>query len=70
MSIGSCPSIASSTREERLYYVQRRYQCISDCDLCGICATFHGEDPERALDDYVEGRAELRDVLVRMRGAR
>ncbi|MBR3224252.1 MAG: hypothetical protein IKF78_02905 [Atopobiaceae bacterium] len=67
MSIGSCPAIGSSTQEERLVYVRKRYACISDCDQCGICATFHGEDPEQALKDYVEGRAELRDVLVRMR---
>ncbi len=70
MNIGSCPAIGSSTQEERLAYVRERYVCISDCDQCGICATFHGKDPEQALKDYVEGRAELRDVLVRMRGIR
>jgi hypothetical protein len=61
------PSIGDSTREERLSYVRERYVCIANCDLCGICATFHGVDPEVALDDYVEGVAELRDVLKRMR---
>lgn len=61
------PSVQSSTREERLAYVRERYQCISNCDLCGLCKIFHGEDPEYALRSYIDGAAELRDVLVAYR---
>lgn len=61
------PSIAQSTREERLAYVRRRYPCIADCDACGLCRLFHGEDAEHALADYIEGLDELPQVMVRYR---
>ncbi len=61
------PSIASSTRDERLAYVRKRYACIADCDACGLCKVFHGKDPEHVLADYIEGRSELAEVLVRYR---
>ena len=70
MRSSTAPSIEESTREDRLAYVRRRYQCISNCDLCGICATFGGEDPERALCDYVDGKTELRNALVALRNKR
>lgn len=61
------PSITTSTADERRSYVRERYVCISNCDLCGICATFHGRDVEQALQDYIDGHAELREVLKRYR---
>ena len=61
------PSIAQSTREERLAYVRRRYPCIADCDACGLCRLFHGEDAELALADYIEGLDELPQVMMRYR---
>lgn len=61
------PSIADSTREERLAYVRERYRCISDCDLCGLCKIFHGRDIEDALEDYIEGAEELRNVMMGLR---
>lgn len=61
------PSIAQSTREERLAYVRRRYPCIADCDACGLCKLFHGEDAEHALADYIEGLDELPQVMMRYR---
>lgn len=61
------PSIAQSTREERLAYVRRRYPCIADCDACGLCRLFHGEDAEHALADYIEGLDELPQVMMRYR---
>ena len=65
-----CPSIVDSTREERLAYVQERYTCISDCDLCGICASFGWQNPEDVLADYIDGKDEMRAVLVRFRQRR
>ena len=43
------PTIENSTREERLAYVRHRYPCIADCDQCGLCKLFHGQDAEHAL---------------------
>ncbi|MDD5800102.1 MAG: hypothetical protein PUD09_05655 [Coriobacteriales bacterium] len=63
----ACPSIKDSTREERLQWVHERYVCIADCDQCGICESFHGQDPEHAFADYIEGRAEMLEVASRYR---
>lgn len=59
------PSIGSSTRDERLAYVQGCYACITNCDACGDCATFHGLSVELAPADFIEGRAELPEVMMR-----
>ena len=66
------PHIADSTREERLAYVLKRYECIANCDLCGNCAIFRGTRPEEALVDFIEGRLELTAALKKFRdtGAR
>lgn len=61
------PSIDSSSRDERLAYVRERYQCISDCDQCGLCQLFRGVTPEQVLSDYIEGRRELKAVLMGLR---
>ena len=63
----TAPSITTSTTDERLTYVRERFACISNCDLCGNCAVFHGVDPEHALTEYVEGRIELREALRNLR---
>lgn len=67
MSYSSRPSIASSTREERRAYVRERYACIADCDACGLCVLFRRQDPETALADYIDGKAELAQVMMRYR---
>jgi len=61
------PTVKSSTREERLAYVRDRYHCIANCDQCGLCQIFHGEDPEHALAPYIDGEAELAQVMMRYR---
>lgn len=61
------PSIAESTREERRAYVEKTYPCISECDLCGNCAFFHGREPSVALLDYINGKAEFAEVVARYR---
>ena len=67
MAYGKAPGVATSTPEERREYLHRRFVCISNCDLCGICATFHGQDPEQAFADYVNGSAEFVEVAMRYR---
>lgn len=61
------PAVASSTREERLAYVRERYHCIADCDACGLCKIFPGGNAEQALADYIDGKAELRQVMMAYR---
>lgn len=61
------PKLAESTREERLGFVRREFPCLSDCDLCGTCAQFHGTEPRYAFADYIEGKAEFLEVAQRYR---
>ena len=56
------PDIRNSSEEERRTYVKNRYPCIADCDLCGICAAFHGKDPELAYHEYILGYRSFEDV--------
>lgn len=60
--MNEAPDIISSTVEERRQYIRKRYPCISDCDMCGLCRVFHGRDPENAYDDYIEGKRSYVDV--------
>jgi hypothetical protein len=50
------PEIEHSTKEEREQYIRATFRCIADCDMCGICAAFHGLEPEIAYADYIEGK--------------
>ena len=59
------PEISESTVDERRDYVKMRYPCISDCDMCGLCRVFHGQDPELAYRDYIEGKASFVEVSGR-----
>ena len=56
------PEIENSTIEERRAYVRKRYPCIADCDMCGLCKVFHGMDAERAYEDYIIGKRSFTDV--------
>ena len=56
------PNLTSSTSEERRAYIKKRYLCISDCDMCGLCRVFRGRDPEEAYDDYITGKRSFLEV--------
>ena len=56
------PDIFNSTIEERRAYIKKRFPCIADCDMCGICTVFHGKDAENAYDDYITGKRSFMDV--------
>ena len=53
--MNSAPDIHKSTELERREYINSRFPCIADCDMCGLCKVFHGKDPECAYDDYIKG---------------
>ena len=50
------PDITDSTTEER------KYPCIADCDMCGLCKVFRGKNAEQAYDDYITGKRSFMDV--------
>ena len=42
--MNDAPKIYESTVEERRAYINKRYPCIADCDMCGLCKVFRGMD--------------------------
>ena len=60
--MGNPPYISESTEDERRDYIKKRYPCISDCDMCGLCTVFRGKDPELAYRDYIEGNRSFEEV--------
>ena len=56
------PDINESTIDERREYIRKRYPCISDCDMCGLCKVFHGKDPELAFKEYIDGDKGFNEV--------
>ena len=64
ISMVNAPDIAFSTVEERREYIRKRYPCIADCDMCGLCKVFHGHDAEYAFEDYISGKRQFMDVAA------
>ena len=58
------PDIISSTEEERRSFINERFPCIADCDMCGICSVFHGKDAEVAYKAYIRGERSFEDVSM------
>lgn len=60
--MGRAPEIEDSTVEERRSFIKKRFPCIADCDMCGLCKVFRGKDAETAYDDYIRGERSFMDV--------
>ena len=56
------PEIADSTVEERRAFINKRFPCIADCDMCGLCKVFRGKDAETAYEDYIMGKRSFMEV--------
>ena len=56
------PEIKNSTVEERREFIKKKYPCIADCDMCGLCKVFRGRDAEHAFEDYIAGERSIMDV--------
>ena len=56
------PDIANSTAEERREFIKAKYPCIADCDMCGLCKVFRGNNAEHAYTDYIDGKRSFMDV--------
>ena len=64
------PDIASSTKEQRIAYINQTFWCRSDCDSCGICQIFNGEEPLTVYADYIEGKRTFQEISEEVRGGR
>ena len=60
--MASAPEIKNSTVEERREFIKKKYPCIADCDMCGLCKVFRGRDAEHAFEDYIAGERSFMDV--------
>jgi hypothetical protein len=60
--MGNPPELTDSTVEERREYIKKRFPCIADCDMCGLCKVFRGKDAEHAYDDYIQGKRSFLEV--------
>ena len=58
------PEISESTLEERRAYINKRYPCIADCEMCGLCKVFRGMDAEHAYADYITGKRSFLEVAA------
>jgi hypothetical protein len=63
------PKIEDSTREERLEYVQDRWRCLCNCELCGKCNILRGRDAEIVFEEYIEGNRSYMDIIVEIRNS-
>ena len=61
------PDINTSTREERLIYVRKAWECMHNCELCGKCHVLKGMDAETLYADYIDGRRTYLDVTLEIR---
>jgi hypothetical protein len=48
-------------------YVSDKWQCLSNCEICGRCSMLRGRDAEIAYADYIEGRREYMDITFELR---
>ena len=60
--MANAPEIKNSTIEERREFIKKKYPCIADCDMCGLCKVFRGRDAEHAFEDYIAGERSFMDV--------
>ncbi len=61
------PEIGDSTEEERRRYIEEHFKCISDCDMCGICAVYHNQEPVMVYKDYIEGKRTFGEISAEYR---
>jgi len=61
------PDIHSSTREERLHFVQEQWECLNHCSSCGKCKILRGRDAEELYADYIDGVRSYMDISLGIR---
>ena len=63
----NAPDVEQSTREERLRYVEDRWKCLNDCELCGKCRILKGRDAEILYADYIDGIRSYMEITLEIR---
>ena len=61
------PDTESSTREERLSFVQDQWKCLHNCELCGKCHVLRGRSETELYADYIEGKREYLELTLAIR---
>ncbi len=61
------PLIEHSTKEERREFVQDKWRCLGNCELCGKCAILRGRDAETLYADYIEGKRSYLEITLSIR---
>ena len=56
------PDIESSTREERIAFVQSEWKCLHNCELCGKCHFLKGRSEAQLYADYIEGKRSYMEI--------
>lgn len=57
------PDIGSSTKEQREAYIRETFRCRNDCDICGLCRVFRGQEPLIVFGDYIEGKRTFQEIM-------
>ncbi len=61
------PAASSSTRDERIAFVRKQWQCLNHCPSCGKCYILKGRDAEELFADYINGTREYIDISKEVR---
>ena len=56
------PNIDDSTVEERREYIKKRFPCLANCDMCGLCKVYYSQDGENAYHEYIIGKRSFADI--------
>lgn len=62
------PDIESSTRKERLDYVQNEWRCLHNCEICGKCHFLKGRSETELYAEYINGKRSYIDITLEIRG--
>lgn len=57
------PDLEASTKEQRAAYIRETFRCRSDCDICGICQVFRGQEPMLVFADYIDGKRTFQEIM-------
>lgn len=61
------PEIENSTKQERKQYIKDTFWCRGDCDICGICQVYRGQNPVIVYEEYIEGKKTFQEITERYR---
>ena len=64
------PDIESSTRNERLDYVLKKWRCLHNCEICGKYHILKGRSEEQLYADYIDGKRSYMDITLEIRSNR